>query len=121
MPLTPPPRNYRRVNIRDRAKYRVNKATVAVGAMAAVTSLGMVGVVAQHTSTLATATTSTAASQTATGQAVTGQAVASPTATGQAVTGQTVASASTTQPSSSSSLSPVTSTVVTPHVKTGAS
>ncbi len=106
MPLTPPPRNYRRVNIRDRAKYRVNKATVAVGAMAAVTSLGMVGVVAQHTSTLATATTST---------------TTSPTATGQAVTGQTVASASMAQPSSSSSLSPVTSTVVTPQVKTGAS
>ena len=116
MPLTPPPRNYRRVNIRDRAKYRVNKATVAVGAMAAVTSLGMVGVVAQHTSTLATATTSTTTSPTATGQAV-----ASPTATGQAVTGQTVASASTAQPSSSSSLSPVTSTVVTPQVQTGAS
>jgi len=106
MPLTPPPRNYRRVNIRDRAKYRVNKATVAVGAMAAVTSLGMVGVVAQHTSTLATATTST---------------TTSPTTAGQAVTGQEVASASTTQPSSSSSLSPVTSTVVTPQVKTGAS
>ena len=106
MPLTPPPRNYRRVNMRDRAKYRVNKATVAVGAMAAVTSLGMVGVVAQQTSTLATATTST---------------TTSPTTAGQAVTGQTVASASTTQPSSSSSLSPVTSTVVTPQVKTGAS